>query len=612
LLGFGKYYGDILSQGEILDPPNLLGKSQGGILDPPDLKDPPDLSRTRTQSRTQIDYSDILVGEETGGMSPQQSVEKLPLFYTAPSKKNQEGFLDCHDISRTKRYANQNKLEDFSFVQKPSPTPYGQHSVAKTLRSSPVFTSTFLSAHTYLQERHKQSLNNEDKSRNARYSAFMQVALKHNFSTLAVAHTAADATENVFTNLFKGSSPWFIFGLTRSIILRPFLWLSRWETKYLCAKYALPINIDKSNSIMLMHSDSKRSTSFLGTQVYDESTLSSSKPFGNCKQNIGNSRLKTKDLVWRQSFVGRHLSKNSSSFYKKKSTTFLQNFITFNLLIAKSFQRSTLKSQSPGTEKGFTLLGKDIRVRERSWGSKISPRDFPSRSWESFENLFYPPDRIDPPNLCRAQMPKNGIFLVTFAFQPNRTLINSKQKSLSLVWFLKKNALICRSATALSTRANDRSKVSTKKQKTDNAYSGYISGIYDLYQLRQSNERNLLRYLLLPFIQFTMFTRSELQNQKRELSTIGRSAIDLALPWFDFIKQMSKNQNKENSVLIEQTVFASTLEKSIARYSSVLSYDCDYYIKVVKSITKLNFYESYSYIIRIFIKMLLLHEYLNA
>jgi len=365
-----------------------------------------------------------------------------------------------------------------------------------------VFTCTPLSTHThtYSQKWHKQSSNNEDKSRNARYSAFMQIALKHNFSTLTVLHTAADRTENVFANLFKGSSPWFIFGLTRSIIVRPFLWLSRWETKYLCAKYKLPIHIDKTNGLMLMGSDTEKSAPILGKEVCEHSTVSGNQLLCKQKQGFGNKSMRAK--------------------------------VRGNLPISRYVYDPSGKSHLPGT-------------------GKLIPFS-----------------------------PKKGV-LVTSGFQPNITKVNYRQKSVSLVWFLKK----------------------TKKPTTDKAFY--------LFNLRQSNERNVLRYLLLPFIQFTMFTRSEIQNQRSQLFTIG-SRSDLASPWLNFIKQVSKKTNKKNSALIQQTSSMLTLEKSIARYSSVLSYDCDYYIKVIKSITKLNFYLSYSYIIRVFIKTLLLHEFVNA
>jgi len=89
----------------------------------------------------------------------------------------------------------------------------------------------------------------EEKSRVDRYFVFSQVARRHNFTNLVVSHTANDKTENTFKNLFKASTPWFLSGFMDSSLLRPFLWLSRWETKFVCERYKLPLYTDKSNSI---------------------------------------------------------------------------------------------------------------------------------------------------------------------------------------------------------------------------------------------------------------------------------------------------------------------------------------------------------------------------
>jgi len=93
----------------------------------------------------------------------------------------------------------------------------------------------------------RRKLQNEEISRQSRYFVLEQVGYRQQIKNTFVAHTATDKVETGFFRLFRGSTPWFLFGLTDSEKIRPFIWLSRWETKQLIKRYLLPITIDKTN-----------------------------------------------------------------------------------------------------------------------------------------------------------------------------------------------------------------------------------------------------------------------------------------------------------------------------------------------------------------------------
>nr|YP_010338246.1 tRNA(Ile)-lysidine synthase [Bangia atropurpurea]UNJ18196.1 tRNA(Ile)-lysidine synthase [Bangia atropurpurea] len=97
-------------------------------------------------------------------------------------------------------------------------------------------------------------LNTEELSRKWRYTTLIDVAIKHSFTKIILAHTATDSAETLLSNLFRGasldglSSITWSFQLTKSIyIIRPLLNFYRSETSWFCRKYYLPIWVDRSN-----------------------------------------------------------------------------------------------------------------------------------------------------------------------------------------------------------------------------------------------------------------------------------------------------------------------------------------------------------------------------
>ena len=114
-----------------------------------------------------------------------------------------------------------------------------------------VYACTRSTLHYSYRKRNTSFEINEDKSRVSRYFLSSQLALKHNFSTLVLSHTASDRNENTLMNMCTNAIPWFLSGFMKSAVLRPFFWLTRWETKFVCDKYKLPIYRDTSNTVSL-------------------------------------------------------------------------------------------------------------------------------------------------------------------------------------------------------------------------------------------------------------------------------------------------------------------------------------------------------------------------
>ena len=112
----------------------------------------------------------------------------------------------------------------------------------------------------FIQKRHRYRKRNtsfeinEDKSRVSRYFLSSQLTLKHNFGTLVLSHTASDRNENTLMNMCTNAIPWFLSGFMKSEVLRPFFWLTRWETKFVCDKYKLPMYRDTSNTVSVHRS----------------------------------------------------------------------------------------------------------------------------------------------------------------------------------------------------------------------------------------------------------------------------------------------------------------------------------------------------------------------
>ena len=116
-----------------------------------------------------------------------------------------------------------------------------------------VYACTRSTLHYSYRKRNTSFEINEDKSRVSRYFLSSQLTLKHNFGTLVLSHTASDRNENTLMNMCTNAIPWFLSGFMKSAVLRPFFWLTRWETKFVCDKYKLPIYRDTSNTVSLPH-----------------------------------------------------------------------------------------------------------------------------------------------------------------------------------------------------------------------------------------------------------------------------------------------------------------------------------------------------------------------
>jgi hypothetical protein len=114
-----------------------------------------------------------------------------------------------------------------------------------------VYACTRSKLHYSYRKTHTSFEINEDKSRVSRYFLSSQLTLKHNFGTLVLSHTASDRNENTLMNMCTNAIPWFLSGFMKSAVLRPFFWLTRWETKFVCDKYKLPMYRDTSNTVSL-------------------------------------------------------------------------------------------------------------------------------------------------------------------------------------------------------------------------------------------------------------------------------------------------------------------------------------------------------------------------
>ena len=114
-----------------------------------------------------------------------------------------------------------------------------------------VYACTRSTLHYSYRKRNTSFEINEDKSRVSRYFLSSQLTLKHNFGTLVLSHTASDRNENTLMNMCTNAIPWFLSGFMKSAVLRPFFWLTRWETKFVCDKYKLPMYRDTSNTVSL-------------------------------------------------------------------------------------------------------------------------------------------------------------------------------------------------------------------------------------------------------------------------------------------------------------------------------------------------------------------------
>jgi len=96
----------------------------------------------------------------------------------------------------------------------------------------------------------KTGLSIQEAARNLRYEWFNELAEKHNFDHIAVAHHFDDQIETFFINLFRGSGVSGLKGMPvkRGKIIRPILFTRRAEIEKYASENQLSFREDSSNS----------------------------------------------------------------------------------------------------------------------------------------------------------------------------------------------------------------------------------------------------------------------------------------------------------------------------------------------------------------------------